>query len=353
MTGSRPNRPAVLVLRALGLGDLATAVPALRGIRRAFPDHRVVLATSAWLEPLVADMEFVDAMLATEEMAALPVQLDEGDVAVNLHGRGPQSTAIMADTAPSRLIAFAHPDLPATYGFPAWKRREHEVIRWCRLLSEFGVEARPDEISLPLPRRSAGSLTGSTVLHPGASSPARQWPPDRWASVASALASAGERVVVTGNVSEVSLAREIARRAGLTPESVLAGRTNLGLLAALIASAGRLVTSDTGPSHLATAYGTPSLTLFGPTPPHEWGPPPHARHLVIWKGKSGPPNADRPDPGLLEITEDEVLELLDRLPARPVRFWPPPSPPLGGPKPAGPAGPDGHRRPGAPRRDGS
>jgi ADP-heptose:LPS heptosyltransferase len=64
-------------------------------------------------------------------------------------------------------------------------------------------------------------------------------------------------------------------------------------------------------AHLATALGTPSLVLFGPTDPAEWGPPPErARHQVLWAGRRGDPHGLRPDPGLLEIAPEDVLEAL-------------------------------------------
>lgn len=296
-------------------------------------------------------MDFVDHMLGVGELEGLPVQLDGDDVAVNLHGRGPESTLLLLETSPSRLIAFAHPDIPATFGFPAWRRHEHEVARWCRLLTENGMEAHPDELSLPFPRRAAGAESGATVLHPGASSPARQWPPDRWAAVARSLAAAGDKVVITGDGSEVALAHEIAREARLSPESVLAGRTDVADLAAAIASGGRLIASDTGPAHLATAFGTPSLTLFGPTSPEEWGPPRRRRHQVIWKGRSGPPDGDVPDPGLLAIGVDEVLDALHRLPRRSVSRRPG-EPRPGDRTPAGSAAPGDRRPPAARPRDG-
>ena len=50
------------------------------------------------------------------------------------------------------------------------------------------------------------------------------------------------------------------------------------------------------------------MLLFGPTSPSRWGPPPDDRHVVLWKGSTGDPHGDEPDPGLLRITVDEVLE---------------------------------------------
>jgi ADP-heptose:LPS heptosyltransferase len=49
-----------------------------------------------------------------------------------------------------------------------------------------------------------------------------------------------------------------------------------------------VICGDTGVAHLATAYGTPSVVLFGPMPPALWGPPPERRqHLVLWRGTGG------------------------------------------------------------------
>jgi ADP-heptose:LPS heptosyltransferase len=96
---------------------------------------------------------------------------------------------------------------------------------------------------------------------------------------------------------------------------VLAGRTDLRELAAAVSAAGRVVCSDTGVAHLATALSTPSVVLFGPVPPAHWGPPAgREHHRVIWKGGLGDPHAAEPDRGLLEISVSEVLESLDRLP---------------------------------------
>lgn len=73
-------------------------------------------------------------------------------------------------------------------------------------------------------------------------------------------------------------------------------------------------------AHLATALGTPSVVLFGPVSPVEWGPPPERRwHRVLWKRSTGDPHAGEPDPGLLKITVVEVLRALEDLPDAPGR----------------------------------
>jgi ADP-heptose:LPS heptosyltransferase len=121
---------------------------------------------------------------------------------------------------------------------------------------------------------------------------------------------------VTGGPGEESLASEVAAHAELDDRRMLAGHTDLAALARAVAAAGRVVCGDTGVAHLATALGTPSVVLFGPTSPDEWGPPPErTRHRVLWAGERGDPHAGEPHPGLLAIGVVDVLGELERLDA--------------------------------------
>ena len=305
-------RPLLVVLRALGLGDFLTAVPALRALADAFPEHRRVLAAPAALAPLAELTQAVDEVVDARPLAPLDAKLRGADVAVNLHGRGPESHRVLLAARPRRLVAFANREVPETAGLPEWRAEEHEVERWCRLLSESGVPADPGRLDLEPPRDPIASVaTGATLIHPGAASEARRWPAERYAALARAELAAGRRVVLTGGPGERALADEVASLAGIDAAAVYAERTDLRALAALVGAAGRVVCGDTGVAHLATALGTPSVLLFGPTSPAQWGPPPtRTRHRVLWAGTSGDPHGRRPGSGLLSISVDDVLSAL-------------------------------------------
>lgn len=309
------REPALLILRALGLGDLLTGIPALRALARAFPSHRRILAAPAALAPLALHTGVVDEVADTQPLAALDRALREPDVAVNLHGRGPASHRVLLAARPKRLIAFANGKMPQSARGPAWRADEHEVDRWCRLLAETGIPADPGDLELAAPRMEPpADALGATLIHPGAASAARRWPVERFAGVAQAECAAGRPVVITGSADEAGLAAEIVRKARLPRAASYAGRTDLLQLTALVAAAGRVVAGDTGVAHLATALRRPSVVLFGPTSPAHWGPPSDRPwHVCLWRGGRGDPHGDRPEPGLLEIGVAEVLEALERL----------------------------------------
>jgi ADP-heptose:LPS heptosyltransferase len=83
----------------------------------------------------------------------------------------------------------------------------------------------------------------------------------------------------------------------------------LGEFAAVIAEARLVVTADTGAAHLASAYGRPSVVIFGPAPPEEWGPPVGGPHIVLTDAsrRRGDTFGAQPDPALLAVTPADVL----------------------------------------------
>jgi len=310
------SRPVALALRALGLGDFLAGIPALKLLERAFPDHELVLAAPAVFAPLVDLVPAVDRLAPTGELMPLASEFQAVDVAVDLHGNGPASRHLLSDLAPHQLAGFAN----AAAGLvgPSWFAGEHEVRRWCRLVSE-AFDVGPDPwpgvagaVGVP----SVSMPAGLTIVHPGAAAESRRWPPERFAEVAIELRRRGHRVVVTGGATEHDLADRVADRSGAT--------TMLGLslteLFALVAGARLVVSGDTGIAHVASNYRTLSVVLFGPVSPAAWGPPPDPRHVVLFHGDGrGDPHGTATDPSLLEITVHEVLDAEDRLAALPYR----------------------------------
>ncbi|MGQ5634728.1 MULTISPECIES: glycosyltransferase family 9 protein [unclassified Streptomyces] len=317
MTRNPHRPPTVLVLRALGLGDLLTGVPALRGVRRACPGHRIVLALPPGLTEAALATGAVDAVFPAEapERAVPSLTHWAGpppDLAVDLHGNGPESRDALAALHPRRLLAHACPD------GPPWQAQAHERDRWCAFLRAYGIPADPLDLRLPEPD-TPSPAPGAVVVHPGAASGSRRWPGERYAAVVRCLRAAGHRVVLTGGPGEEALVRSVAERSGQPAGDVLAGGLPYGELSALVAGSSLVLSGDTGPAHLAVAHGTPSVTLFGPVSPRLWGPPPSPRHLALWKpGPPGDPHGRTPDARLLRIRSGEVAAACLTL-LRPVR----------------------------------
>lgn len=310
-TAPEPAPKRAVILRALGLGDFLTGVPAYRALHRALPGYEVILAAPDALRPLLPLTGALDRLLPTGELRPIRWTGPPPELAVNLHGSGPQSHRLLQALRPRRLLSFAHPDVPEAAG-PAWDPGEHEVRRWCRLLAWAGI--RCDPLDLLLPVSPAGQHRGAVLVHPGAAAPSRRWPADRFAMVAGGLAAEGWPVLITGSAAEAELAGKVAALAGLPATAVLAGRTSLAALATLVAGARLVICGDTGLAHLATALCRPSVLLFGPTPPDRWGPlRDPERHTVLWAGGSGDPHGRHTDPGLAAIDVPAVLAAARRV----------------------------------------
>ena len=311
---SPDGRPELLALRALKLGDLLVAVPALHGIRRANPDHRIVLAVPGWLDPIVDLVDGVDALLPTPGLDdPLPLPPGRIDTAVNLHGSGGESRAMLTALAPRRRVGHRSEG----WDGPDWQDGIHERVRWARLVSWHDMPADPDDVAL-LPPRSASVAPGCAVVHVGAFYGSRQWPVDRFASVVRELVAQGEQVVLTGSAAERDRALATADLAGLPETAVQAGVLGLGEFAAVIAEARLVVTADTGAAHLASAYVRPSVVIFGPAPPEEWGPPAGGPHIVLTDARlrRGDTFGAECDPALLAVTPADVLAAVEELRVR-------------------------------------
>lgn len=291
----------LVALRAAGVGDLLTAVPAIRAL--AADSGPVTLAAPAWLHALAPLIPGVEAAVDVDGLQ--PATRLDGALAFNLHGRGPQSHTALLAGGPRDLVAFHCPHV-WEYG-PQWFIDEHEPERqrFCRLLEWVGIPADPDQLMIRRPQAQS-VVNDAIVLHVGGTDTDRRWPAESFAELARRLR--GEEIVVTGGPGDLLTAQRTAVMAGLDPDRVLAGRLALDEFAAVVATARLVVTGDTGAAHLAHAYETPSVVIFGPASAGQWGPPAGTPSRVLRAPVARPRAADV---GVDEV-ETHVRALLEQ-----------------------------------------
>lgn len=304
-----PTPGRVAVLRALQLGDLLCAVPALRSLRAALPGAEIVLIGLPWSREFAARFDrYLDGFLEFPGFPGLPerpprVDLIPGflaeaqarrfDLAVQLHGSGSFVNPLTELLGARRCAGFFTPGdyCPDPDRFVAWPERGLEVHRLLRLTEFLGCPGCGDGLEFPLReddfrrlRAAEGAAAldpgGYACLHPGASVPERRWPVSRFAAVARALAARGLRVVLTGAAAERPLTAALARELdGACLD--LAGRTDLGSLGVLLSGARLLVSNDTGVVHMAAALKTPAVIVSTGDNPERWAPADRGRYRVL------------------------------------------------------------------------
>jgi ADP-heptose:LPS heptosyltransferase len=297
----RIGRVALVRLR-VGLGDLLCSMPALRALRRFRPDLHVTLITWPEVAPVVERMRGdVDELLPFPGTPGIPERPPQPqawpgfvsaavcrgfDLAVQCYGDNPVANAVTASVGARLVGGFApsgwQPPSDATALHLRYPVELHEVWRHLRLVELLGVPLaeRAADMEFPVGAGDQTELQALfshhalapgryAVLHPGASSPTRRWPVERFAAVGDALHADGLRVVLTGVGGERSLAAAVAATMK-NPATDLTGATTLGGLAALLRDAAVLVSNDTGSAHLAAAVGTRTVTVFLPGDPRRW-----------------------------------------------------------------------------------
>lgn len=295
------------VFRALQLGDMLCAVPALRSLRAGCPEAQITLVGLPWARDFATRFAaYVDRFIEFPGHPELPEQrmraerwpayLNEVrsaafDFALQLHGSGRISNRLVSEWGAKDSAGFC--PVPCAIHDPrrylGWDDREHEVGRYVRLLRHLGMPDRGVHLEWPeraqdlqeeAVRRVLSDPRPFVIVHPGARLPSRRWPLDRFAVVADAVVEQGWRVLVTGAAEEARLASALTRSM-LRPALDMAGATSLGGLAALVRRAALVVCNDTGVSHVAAAVGAPSVVVCCGSDPLRWAPLDALRHAVI------------------------------------------------------------------------
>jgi ADP-heptose:LPS heptosyltransferase len=289
----------VAVFRALQVGDLLVAVPALRALRALFPRAHLSLVALPWAQALAARLPWLDGFLPFPGHPQLPertpepgelqrflddVQALDLDLAVQLHGSGQVTNSLVAQFG-ARQVAGFHPagaDCPDPRWFLPWPEQGREAERLLRLPHHLGAPEVPLALEIAVLPEDEAEVDGLwsgvggrppryVCVHPGARWRSRRWPPAHFAAVARALHRHGCAIVLTGSPAEAETLDEF-RRVASVPLIDAANRTSLGGLAALLRGACLLLSNDTGVAHLAAAVCTPGVIVCSGADARRWAP---------------------------------------------------------------------------------
>lgn len=310
------SRRRIAVFRALQLGDMLCAVPALRALRAGEPDALITLIGLPWVRGFADRFDdLIDDVLVFPGMPGMPEQPFDADsapafyaaarerafdLAIQLHGSGTLSNEVVRRLGARRIAAFC--PTPGTADAPGGSREVsgpetlvpwpdgHEIERLMAMMRALGYPAVDTHLSFPLcpadhtawgllARQHGLEPGGYVCVHPGARMLSRRWPVERYAEVVRHVRQRWP-VVITGAVDELMLAHRLAELSG-PPVINLCGRTSLGTMAALVAHSRLLLCNDTGASHIAAAMDTPSVVVSCGSDAARWAPLDARRHRVL------------------------------------------------------------------------
>ncbi len=219
----------IAVFRALYLGDLILAIPALRSLRAHFTEAEITLIGLPLARDFIRRFGYVDRFLQFPGFAGIPeVPADETitrafleeskaygyDLAIQMHGNGSVSNRFVANLGAKCSVGYST-DGRANGGTLSmslpYEEREHEIVKWLRLAQLVGADAGDTRLEFPVSSaeeqearqliEDSGCCSEETLvgLHIGAKHPAKRLPAERWAVLATELANIpGVRVILTG-----------------------------------------------------------------------------------------------------------------------------------------------------------
>jgi lipopolysaccharide heptosyltransferase I len=343
---SERNLHRLLVVRLGSMGDVIHTLPAVTALRRSIPDAMIGwVIEERWAEllctlstprsgPRSAQRPLVDKIHTVntkawrsspfsnqtwEQMAAGLSELRAGRYEIAADFQGAVRSALIARWSGAPIIyGMAQPRENVAslfYTRQVLARGTHIVeqnLSLAEAVAHHPLEMPPVEFPYDetgereCERRLVDQDIGKFVLlNPGAGWGAKQWPAERYGYVAKQLAEDGFKTLINCGPGEKNLAQAVEADSGGAAEEIACSLTQL---IAITRRAALFIGGDTGPMHLAAALRIPVVGIFGPTNPVRNGPF-STRSIVLRSPSSSTSHSRRehPDPGLLEITSDQVL----------------------------------------------
>jgi ADP-heptose:LPS heptosyltransferase len=308
-----PAIKTLAIFRALQLGDMLCAVPALRALRKARADIHIALVGLPWAEQFASRFNrYLDDFIAFPGHPALPEQpVHEAglaafykamrdrhfDLALQMHGNGRASNRIVAACGAHAVAGYARKsgydeDETDPKRFFVYPESGAEPTRLLKLTEFLGAPSHGMHLEFPLTDRdeqelsqsglNAGLIPGSYIcIHPGARIRDKCWPPQCFAEVADRLSQEFHlTIVLTGSGQEKDLTNAVAHHMK-TPAIDAAAPISIGAMAALMSRSRLLICNDTGVSHIAAGLKLPSIVIFSKTDMQRWSPLNRERHRCV------------------------------------------------------------------------
>ncbi len=300
------------------MGDAVMATPALERIVAAYPDVKITFFGS-----------YVSTQLFLSHPNVETVVVDNSRKGSNRYfwlyrfaneaGGFDAALSFRSSVASRFLFWFLKAEKKCVYR-KAKGIVQHQVVRYSRFVERcFGWKSEePGKLKLYLPQ---DTLTKSAEkkyvgINPGASyGSAKRWYPEKFAEVATALSKAYD-IVIFGGPGEADIAADIEaglKKAGVANYENLAGKTSVPELMKKIASLDLFITGDSGPMHVAAAFGVPTVALFGSTKDAETSQWKNPKGMIVKKEMACAPCMKRTCPlghheCMTRIDANDVLE---------------------------------------------
>jgi len=300
----------ILIVKLSAIGDVIHTLPALNAIRKQYPEAHITWLIEAAAADLIQGHTALNRVLISKRKEWLKGLLGshgrtnanaiqqfvrtlrdtEYDIIIDFQGLF-KSGILVGLARGKRKIGFDrgmdHPEYSYLFYNEKVKpvdMETHALTRGMRLIESIGVHSRDVHYHIPITAKDRitaaqlldrnGIAEGAlfVAINPMAKWRTKLWGDTKFARLASQImADLKAKVVFTGGVKDRLRIAEIESHMGGGAVN-LAGKTTLKILAALYQKAGCVITTDTGPMHLAAAVEAPLVALFGPTAPWRTGP---------------------------------------------------------------------------------
>lgn len=267
--------PRFLISRLSALGDVVCTLPVASSLKQAFPDAHITWVVDPRFAGIVECCTAVDDVVRAKpgfKPATWPRFAEPFDAILEMQGLLKSGMATLRAKAPLRAgyhwqregaWLFSTRVLPDPTSFHIVDQYM-DVARYVGGGDEvkFGLRPHPDDVA-----KATELLQGATVaINPGAGWTTKRWPVASVADLVDRLATQGHRVALIGGKGEADIHQEV-QSASRAETVILAGKTSVRELVAVLDGVRVHVGGDTGSTHLAAALGKPAVGLYAITRP--------------------------------------------------------------------------------------